>query len=183
MWWRIWGPIWALGDLWWFLGPLEPRKDPISYSRCPMNDYFIFGTLNHVCTNEKFDSMYGWYGSNAQNMWKIANFGWFWPRASPFDLLSRFVRDFDIRQMSTYDFSDSSHHSASNDMRQAHDLMYGLRDRVPNSYLTTSPPMRGYITNFAPDLRCLPSLNSTHGVHTKHFKWNLALRMKCIRDL
>ena len=60
------------------MGPLEPRKDPISYPRCPMNVYFIFGTLNHVCTNEKFDSMYGWYGSNAQNMWKIAFSSYFW---------------------------------------------------------------------------------------------------------
>ena len=25
-------------------------------------------SINDVCTNEKFDSMYGWYGSNAQNM-------------------------------------------------------------------------------------------------------------------
>ena len=103
-----------------------------------------------------------------------------WPRARPFDLLSRFVRDFDIRQMSPYDFLDSSNHSASNDMRQAHVLMYGLRDRVPNSYLTTSPPMRGYITNFPPHLRCLPPLNSNHRVHTTHFKWNLALHMNCI---
>ena len=105
-----------------------------------------------------------------------------WPRACPFDLLSRFVRDFDIRQMSPYDFLDSSNHSASNDMRQTHVLMYGLRDRVPNSYLTTSPPMRGYITNFAPHLRCLTYLNSTHRVHTRYFKWNLALCMNCIRD-
>ena len=49
-----------------------------------MNDYFIFGTLSHVCTNEKFDSMYGWYGSNAQNMWKIANFGRFLMIFGPF---------------------------------------------------------------------------------------------------
>ena len=54
-----------------FLGPLEPRWDPISFSRHPMNDYFIFGTLNHVCTKEKFDSMYGWYGSNGHYMWNI----------------------------------------------------------------------------------------------------------------
>ena len=106
-----------------------------------------------------------------------------WPRASPFDLLSRFVRDFDIRQMSPYDFLDSSNHSASNDMRQAHVLMYGLRDRVPNSYLTTSPPMRGYITNFARHLRCLTYLNSTYRVHTRHFKWNLAFHMSCKLDL
>ena len=65
-----------LGDFWWFFGPLEPRWDPISFTTRHMNDYFIFETLNHVCTNEKFDSMYRWYGStsNAQNMWKIANF-------------------------------------------------------------------------------------------------------------
>ena len=63
-----------LGDFWWFFGPLEPRWDPISFTTRHMNDYFIFGTLNHVCTNEKFDSMYGWYGSNPQNMWKMANF-------------------------------------------------------------------------------------------------------------
>ena len=49
-----------------------------------MNDYFIFGTLNYVFTNEKFDSMYGWYGSNAQNMWKIANFGRFLMIFGPF---------------------------------------------------------------------------------------------------
>ena len=66
------------------LGLLEPRYDPISYVRCPMNDYFIFGRLNHVCTNEKFDSMYGWYGSNAKNMWKIANFWWFLMIFGPF---------------------------------------------------------------------------------------------------
>ena len=72
------------GDFWWFFGPLEPRWDPISFTRRPMNDYFIFGTLNLVCTNEKFDSMYGWYGSNAQNMWKIANFGRFLMIFGPF---------------------------------------------------------------------------------------------------
>ena len=105
-----------------------------------------------------------------------------WPRASPFDLLSRFVRDFDIRQMSPYDFLDSSDHSASNDMRQAHVLMYGLRDRVPNSYLTTSPPMKGYITNFLPYFINITYINSTHRVHTKHFKWNFALRMNWIQD-
>ena len=33
--------------------------------------------FHNVCTNEKFDSMYGWYGSNAKKMWKIANFGLF----------------------------------------------------------------------------------------------------------
>ena len=44
---------------WWFLGSLEPGYDPIFYSRCPMNDYFIFGTFHNVCTNETFDSMYG----------------------------------------------------------------------------------------------------------------------------
>ena len=63
------------GDFWWFFGPLEARWDPISFTRRHMNDYFIFGTLNHVCTNEKFNSMHGWYGSNAQNIWKTANFG------------------------------------------------------------------------------------------------------------
>ena len=42
-----------------------------------MNDYFIFGTLNQVCINEKCDSMYGWYGFNAQITWKIIYFGWF----------------------------------------------------------------------------------------------------------
>ena len=67
-----------MGDFWRFLGPLEPRWDPISFSRHPMNDNFIFGTLNHVCTKETFDSMYGWYGSNGNYMWKIANFGDFW---------------------------------------------------------------------------------------------------------
>ena len=66
-----------LCDFLWFFGPLEARWDPIFFTRRHMNDYFIFWTLNLVCTNEKFDSMYGWYGSNAQNMWKIANFGWF----------------------------------------------------------------------------------------------------------
>ena len=31
-------------------------------------------TLNRVCSNDKFDSMHGWYGFNAQIMWKICNF-------------------------------------------------------------------------------------------------------------
>jgi len=74
--------MWKIANFGWFLmiflGPLEPRWDPISFSRHPMNDNFIFGTLNHVCTKEKFDSMYGWYGSNGHYMWKIANFGDFW---------------------------------------------------------------------------------------------------------
>ena len=48
-----------------------------------MNDYFIFGTLNQVCINEKCDSMYGWYGFNAQITWKIIYFGWF------FNIISR----------------------------------------------------------------------------------------------
>ena len=69
---------------WWFFRPLEARWDPIFFTRRPMNDYFIFWTLNLVCTNEKFDSMYGWYGSNAQNMWKIANFGRFLMIFGPF---------------------------------------------------------------------------------------------------
>ena len=64
-----------------------------------------------------------------------------WPRASPFDLLSRFVRDFDIRQMSSYDFSDSSHHSASNDMRQAHVLTHSSGVRLPIQYLMKTPPL------------------------------------------
>ena len=38
----------------------------------PMNDYSIFWTLDHVCTNEKSDKMYGRYCSYTQNMWKIA---------------------------------------------------------------------------------------------------------------
>ena len=33
----------------WFLGPLVPGYDSISYSRRPMNDYFIYGTLNQSC--------------------------------------------------------------------------------------------------------------------------------------
>ena len=62
-------------------------------------------------------------------------------RASPFDLYSRFVRDFDIRQMSSYDFSDSSHHSASNDMRQAHVLTHSSGVRLPIQYLMKTPPL------------------------------------------
>ena len=65
--------MWFLMFFWTF----GVQMGPISFTRRPMNDYFIFGTLNPVCNNEKFDSMYGWYCSNAQNMWKIANFGWF----------------------------------------------------------------------------------------------------------
>ena len=65
--------MWFLMFFWTF----GVQMGPISFTRRPMNDYFIFGTLNPVCNNEKFDSMYGWYGSNAQNMWKIANFGLF----------------------------------------------------------------------------------------------------------
>ena len=72
--------MWFLMIFWTF----GVQMGPISFTRRPMNDYFIFGTLNLVCTNEKFDSMYGWYGSNAQNMWKIANFGWFLMIFGPF---------------------------------------------------------------------------------------------------
>ena len=106
-----------------------------------------------------------------------------WPRASPFDLLSRFLRDFDIRQMLPYDFSDSSNHSASNDMRQAYVLMYGLRDRAPNTYLTTSPPMRGVLTNFLPYFINITYIYSNHRVHTIHSKWNFSFHMNCKRDL
>ena len=111
-------------------------------------------------------------------VWEIQCQTRIWPSASPFDLLSRFVRDFDIRQMSPYDFLDSSNHSASNDMRQAYVVMYGLRDTVPNSYLTTSPPMRGYITNFWPYLRCLPPsiqpIGSIQDIssETSRYVWN-----------
>ena len=31
------------------------QMGPISFTRRHMNDYFIFGTLNPVCNNEKFD--------------------------------------------------------------------------------------------------------------------------------
>ena len=41
------------------MGHPKPEYDPISFSRRPMNDYVIFGTLNHVCASEKIDSMYG----------------------------------------------------------------------------------------------------------------------------
>ena len=58
----------------WKIVHLEPRWDPISFSRHPMNDNFIFGALNHVCTKVKFDLMYGWYGSNGHYVWKMANF-------------------------------------------------------------------------------------------------------------
>ena len=58
-------------------GPLEPRHHPTYYSRKPMNYWFSIETHKHVYTNETFYSMYGWYGSNAHYMWKIANFGWF----------------------------------------------------------------------------------------------------------
>ena len=37
-------------------------------------NYFIFWTLTYVCTKEKFDSIYGWYGSNGHYVWKMANF-------------------------------------------------------------------------------------------------------------
>ena len=66
--------MWKIANFGWFLmifGPLEPRYDPISYVRLSMNDYFIFGTLNRVWSNEKFDSMHGWYGFHPQIMWKI----------------------------------------------------------------------------------------------------------------
>ena len=72
--------MWFLMIFWTF----GVQMGPISFTRRPMNDYFIFGTLNPVFTNEKFDSMYGWYGSNAQNMWKIANFGRFLKIFGPF---------------------------------------------------------------------------------------------------
>ena len=36
-----------------FFLPLEPRYDPISYVRQPINDCFIFEKLKCVCTDEK----------------------------------------------------------------------------------------------------------------------------------
>ena len=54
-----------------------------------MNDYFIFGTLNQVCINEKCDSMYGWYGFNAQITWKIIYFGWFLISLGPLESKKR----------------------------------------------------------------------------------------------
>ena len=65
--------MWKIANFGWFLKifwTFGVQMGPISFTRRPMNDYFIFGTLNPVCNNEKFDSMYGWYGSNDQNMWK-----------------------------------------------------------------------------------------------------------------
>ena len=43
----------------------------------PINDSFIFGTLHYARNNDKFDAIYGWYGCNFQNKWKIAHFEWF----------------------------------------------------------------------------------------------------------
>ena len=110
-----------LGDFWIFLGPLEPRWDPISFSRHPMNDNFIFGTLNHVCTKEKFDSMYGWYGSNGHYMWKIANFGDFWwffgPLEARWDPIS-----FTRRPMNDYFIFGTLNHVCT---KEKFDSMYG----------------------------------------------------------
>ena len=73
--------IWKIVYFWWFVmiffGTFEADIWPHILSMHPINDYFIFGTLNRVCINEKFDSMYGWYSFNAQIMWKICHFGWF----------------------------------------------------------------------------------------------------------
>ena len=45
---------------------------------------FFFETLNHVCTKEKFDSMYGWYGSNGHYI--FCDFWWFFgPMESRWD--------------------------------------------------------------------------------------------------
>ena len=91
--------MWFLMIFWTF----GVQMGPISFTRRPMNDYFIFGTLNHVCTKEKFDSMYGWYGSNGHYMWKIANFGDFWwffgplePRWDPISFTRRPMNDYFI---------------------------------------------------------------------------------------
>ena len=47
-------------------------------TQAPINaEYFIFWTLHYACNNDKFDSIYGWYGCNFQNKWKIAHFRWF----------------------------------------------------------------------------------------------------------
>ena len=92
IWSRIWGYIRApkvpqitkkhqtlekIGHFGWVLvlfGTFGAQID----SRRPMKDYFIFETLNQVFNNDNFDSIYGWYGSNAQSMWKNSNFCYFW---------------------------------------------------------------------------------------------------------
>ena len=47
--------------------PIQPPKEWL----------FFFETLYCVCNNDKFNSMYGWYGCNFLNRWKIVHFGWF----------------------------------------------------------------------------------------------------------
>ena len=61
---------------WFFMifGTFRAHIWPHILSRHHINDYFIFWTLNRVCSNDKFDSMHGWYGFNAQIMWKICHF-------------------------------------------------------------------------------------------------------------
>ena len=55
-----------------------PHIWPHILSSHPINYHFTFVTLHYACSNEKFDSMYGWYGCNFSNRWKIAIFVWFW---------------------------------------------------------------------------------------------------------
>ena len=153
---------------------LRPLKSP----QWPLITFFWFHTVKWKNLQQNDVSHALSYSQKP----KLAAVVRIWPRASPFDLLSRFLRDFDIRQMLSYDFLDSSNHSASNDMRQAYVLMYGLRDRAPNTYLTTSPSIRGDLTSFLPYFITITYIYSNYRVHTMHFKWNFSGGMNCKQD-
>ena len=142
----IWGHIWGPKDtkiktshpkldFWWFFRPMDPRYDLMPYSRHPMNDYFIFKTLKHVCTNQKFDSMYGWYGYCAQNMWKIAIFCDFWwffgplePRYDPISNARRPINDYFILGTVNPECTD-----------EKYDSMYGWYGYYAKYVLKNSP--------------------------------------------
>ena len=64
-----------MGDFFFFT--FGPHIWPHILFRHPINDSFTFGTRHYACNNDKCDSIYGWYGCNFQNKWKIVNFGWF----------------------------------------------------------------------------------------------------------
>ena len=58
----LWRPIADFGLFCLLIfGPLKLKIWPRILSRHSINDYFVFGQLNHVCINDKFHSMYGWY--------------------------------------------------------------------------------------------------------------------------
>ena len=55
-------------------GPFGARYYPLYYTRNPMIDCFTVETFHNVCSKEKSDSLYGYYGCNGKNVLKNRSF-------------------------------------------------------------------------------------------------------------